>query len=154
MSRQVCEGMRLFLILILCSTSLQSCNRTEPDILSGDSGERWYATAQVTAGALVFQQHCALCHGERAQGLVGDWRQKLEDGSFPPPPLDGTAHAWHHPLSVLLQVINQGGAEFGGKMPPFAGVLSDDEKMSAIAYFQSYWSDEIYAQWLQMGGTN
>lgn len=154
MSRQVCEDMRLFLILILCSTLLQSCDRTEPEIQTGDSGARWYAIAQITAGASVFQQHCALCHGERAQGLVGDWRQKLEDGSFPPPPLDGTAHAWHHPLSVLLQVINQGGAEFGGKMPPFAGVLSEDEKMAAIAYFQGYWSDEIYAQWLQMGGTN
>lgn len=146
--------MRLLLILILFSTLLQSCDRTGPPLQSGDSGERWYAIAQVTTGASVFQEHCALCHGERAQGLVSDWRQKLDDGSFPPPPLDGTAHAWHHPQSVLLQVINQGGAEYGGKMPPFASVLSQDEKLAAIAYFQSYWSDEIYAQWLQMGGTN
>ena len=146
--------MRLLLLLILFSTFLQSCDRTDPAAQSGESGERWYSIADVTAGSDVFQENCALCHGEQAQGLVSDWRQKLDDGSFPPPPLDGSAHAWHHPLSVLLQVINQGGAEFGGKMPPFANVLSQEEKLAAIAYFQSYWSDEIYAQWLQMGGSN
>lgn len=154
MRRQVYESIRLFLIVTLCSTLLQSCDKTGPAIPNDEAGERWYAVEQVTAGANVFREHCALCHGEQAQGLVSDWRKTLDDGSFPPPPLDGTAHAWHHPLSVLKQVIDQGGAEFGGKMPAFANVLSEDEKFAAIAYFQSHWSNEIYAQWLQMGGTN
>lgn len=146
--------MQRLLIPMVFSSLLQACERADPAIQERDSGDRWYAIGQVTAGAGVFQQYCALCHGEQAQGLVSDWRQKLDDGSFPPPPLDGSAHAWHHPLSVLLQVINQGGAEFGGKMPAFASVLSQDEKLAAIAYFQNYWSNEIYAKWLQMGGTN
>lgn len=115
---------------------------------------RWYSQAQVERGAQVFAQNCAVCHGERAEGLSDDWRQRLDDGSFPPPPLNGSAHAWHHPLPVLLQVINQGGAEFGGKMPGFAELLSEPEKLAAIAYFQSFWSEEIYAQWQQIGGTD
>lgn len=115
---------------------------------------RWYTAAQVETGARVFQQHCAQCHGEQAQGLSSDWRKTLADGSFPPPPLNGTAHAWHHPRSVLLQVVNQGGAEFGGKMPAFADVLEEEQKLAAIAFFQNYWTDETYAQWLQMGGMN
>ncbi|MEX2468945.1 MAG: cytochrome c [Pseudohongiellaceae bacterium] len=115
---------------------------------------RWYSAAQMEQGAQVFAQNCAVCHGERAQGLSDDWRQRLDDGSLPPPPLNGSAHAWHHPLPVLLQVINQGGAEFGGKMPGFAELLSEQERLAAIAYFQSFWSEEIYAQWQQMGGTD
>lgn len=122
----------------------------EPDTVTG----RWYSVAQVEAGAQVFQQHCASCHGSEAQGLAQDWRQRQADGSLPPPPLDGSAHAWHHPLSVLLQVINEGGAPYGGNMPAFAERLSAAEKRAAIAYFQDYWDPDIYQQWLQMGGTN
>ncbi len=118
------------------------------------STSRWYSNEQLATGTEVFARNCAACHGENAQGTVGDWRQRLEDGSLPPPPLNGTAHAWHHPNPVLLQVINNGGAAFGGKMPAFAGVLDESEKLAAIAYFQNFWSDEIYAQWTQMGGPN
>lgn len=122
----------------------------EPDALTG----RWYSVAEVDAGKQVFQQHCASCHGREAQGLVEDWQQRQPDGSLPPPPLNGSAHAWHHPLSMLLQVINQGGAPYGGNMPAFAERLFVAEKRAAIAFFQSFWDQDTYQQWLQMGGTN
>ena len=32
--------------------------------------------------------------------------------------------------------------------------LEESEKLAVIAYFQNFWSDEIYAQWIQMGGPN
>ncbi len=120
----------------------------QPDAETG----RWYDRSLAEQGKLVFSQHCASCHGDRAQGLAENWRQRLPDGSLPPPPLDGTAHAWHHPLSVLLQVINDGGIPLGGKMPAFEQQLTEEQKRAAIAFFQSLWSDEIYQQWLQMGG--
>lgn len=113
---------------------------------------RWYSEQQLTTGEQVFLDNCALCHGEQAQGLAEDWRERLPDGSFPPPPLNGSAHAWHHPMSVLLQVISEGGVALGGKMPGFADNLSESQMRAAIAYFQNFWSDEIYAQWMQMGG--
>lgn len=115
---------------------------------------RWYSVEQVSAGEEVFAAHCAECHGDTAQGAVADWRERLPDGSFPPPPLNGSAHAWHHPLSVLLQVIDEGGTALGGQMPPFGAVLAEDEKLAAIAWFQDLWSDENYSQWLMMGGVN
>ena len=114
---------------------------------------RWYSVEQVQTGNKVFQDHCAHCHGAQAQGVTADWRARLEDGSFPPPPLNGSAHAWHHPLSMLLQVINQGGVSLGGQMPAFANRILDTEKLAAIAYFQSFWNDDIYENWEQMGGT-
>ena len=73
---------------------------------------------------------------------------------FRRPPLDGSAHAWHHPISVLLQVIDLGGESLGGQMPGFGQVLDNEEKLAVIAWFQEFWSDEIYEQWLMMGGTN
>ncbi|MFT7471571.1 MAG: mono/diheme cytochrome c family protein [Kiritimatiellia bacterium] len=116
--------------------------------------ERWNSAEQVVLGREVFTQNCAVCHGAQAQGTVEDWREKLDDGSFPPPPLNGSAHAWHHPQEILLRVIDYGGEAMGGKMPAFIDVLENDEKLAAVAYFQSFWSDDIYQQWMQMGGTN
>lgn len=135
--------------------SAQSMTGAVSDELSDPINvERWSSAEQVVLGREVFTQNCAVCHGAEAQGTVGDWREKLADGSFPPPPLNGSAHAWHHPQEILLRVIDYGGTAMGGKMPAFIDVLDDSEKLAAIAYFQSFWTDDIYQQWMQMGGTN
>ncbi len=140
------------------SPSMQAASPTNSGSTSTSSDEakagRWYTEAQATAGAQIFAGNCAVCHGDRAQGLTEDWRAKMDDGSFPPPPLNGSAHAWHHPRSVLLQVVNNGGAAFGGKMPPFENLLSEEEKLQAIAFFQNLWTDEIYFQWEDIDGSN
>jgi mono/diheme cytochrome c family protein len=140
----------LLLLLVACQ---EQTDTSSPDSLNPQTG-RWYSDEQVEVGEQLFLDNCAVCHGRQAQGLVADWRQRLDDGSLPPPPLNGTAHAWHHPLPVLLQVINDGGVALGGKMPGFGERLDEAGKRAVIAYFQSFWSEEIYGQWLQMGGTN
>lgn len=139
-------------VLVACSGE-DSSERGGSDQVDPQT-QRWYGRQQVETGRQVFAEHCAVCHGDAAQGLHEDWRQRLADGSFPPPPLNGSAHAWHHPLSVLMQVINEGGVPLGGQMPGFADRLNDEQKLAAIAYFQNFWSDDIYANWQQMGGTN
>ena len=115
---------------------------------------RWYTPAQVESGKFVFQANCAVCHGKSAQGTVLNWRKTQADGSYPPPPLNGTAHAWHHPLSVLLRTIGDGGMQNGGKMPGFGQKLSVDEQRAAIAFFQSHWGEKIYQGWLSRGGVD
>lgn len=109
---------------------------------------RWYSEQQVALGNKVYDANCINCHKARARGTFA-WKKPLDDGSYPPPPLNGSAHAWHHPLSVLLRTINEGGIAIGGKMPPFKDVLTDEQKLAAIAYFQSFWSDDIYTRWLE-----
>jgi hypothetical protein len=160
-------------IIILASLLLvTSCSQdaTEANVEAASSGpgsapklrvisgpvdsSRWYSSNQLELGAQIFADNCSDCHGQRAQGRFDDWKQKLPDGSFPPPPLNGTAHAWHHPLSVLLGVINQGGVAYGGKMPGFETSLNEQDKLAVIAYFQDFWSTQTYDNWLQMGGTN
>lgn len=146
-------GLGLIVVALFACSGEDSSGPVEGELV--DSRPlRWYEAQQVEMGRQVFAENCALCHGDVAQGLHEDWRQRLADGSFPPPPLNGSAHAWHHPLSVLLQVINEGGVPLGGQMPGFAEQLDDQQKLAAIAFFQNFWSDEIYANWQQMGGTN
>ena len=107
---------------------------------------RWYSTAQVNAGESLYARNCLSCHGQQGRGIT-NWKRRNPDGSFPPPPLNGTAHTWHHPMSVLRRTIREGGQALGGKMPAFKGVLNDEEIDSVIAYFQSQWSDRIYRTW-------
>ncbi len=116
------------------------------------AAERWYKAEQVASGEKLFQQHCAGCHGDQAQGTVENWKKTLPDGSYPPPPLNGSAHAWHHSMSVLHRTIRDGGIRLGGKMPPFGDKLSTEEIVAIIAFFQNKWSDDIYARWLQYAG--
>lgn len=112
---------------------------------------RWYTPSQVKQGKAVFETHCVICHGENAQGTKS-WKTPRADGSYPPPPLDGSAHAWHHPLRVLKRTIDQGGIPLGGKMPGFKDKLKEEEKLALISYFQDYWDEAIYEDWLNRGG--
>jgi mono/diheme cytochrome c family protein len=114
------------------------------------SMKRWYTSQQIANGKVLFQQHCAECHGQQAVGTP-NWKVRLPDGSLPPPPLNGTAHTWHHQMPVLRLAITDGSQSSGGKMPGFRDKLSDQQIDSIIAWFQSLWNDEIYALWSGYG---
>ena len=133
-------------LLLGCAPSQESGEGDEETPVAG----RWYSVEQVHTGSSVFQHECAQCHGAQAQGITADWRERLDDGSFPPPPLNGSAHAWHHPLPVLKSTIKQGGKPVGGMMPAFGDQLNERQIYSVIASFQAYWPDDLYERWLQM----
>jgi len=105
--------------------------------------------AVLEKGKALFAKNCASCHGDRAQGTF-NWQKAGPDGKYPPPPLNGSAHAWHHPTKVLRDVIRNGTQRIGGNMPPWRDKLSDAEIDTIIAWFQSLWPDEIYAAWAEM----
>lgn len=121
---------------------------TRISLAPGADTDRWYTEEQVSRGRDVFAMSCAGCHGQNAESIA-DWRAMDTNGNFPPPPLNGTAHTWHHPLSVLKMVIEQGGEPFGGVMPGFDETLSDQQIVDLIAGFQGYWPDEVYERWLE-----
>ena len=111
-----------------------------------NSMNRGYDFTTVMRGAKLYQQNCAACHGQQAQGQAG-WRQKGVNGKYPPPPLNGTGHTWHHPMAALKETIKQGTIKRGGGMPAWGGKLSDQEIERIIAWLQSRWSDDIYVAW-------
>ncbi len=137
----------LFLILLIIFLAAFS----SVQVVAAESG-RWYSAEQAKQGRALFQTNCAGCHGAKAQGVVVDWRKRLSDGSYPPPPLNGSAHAWHHPLSSLKWTVKEGSINRGGKMPGFKSTLSGQDQLATIAFFQSFWDDRIYSGWLSRGG--
>ena len=114
--------------------------------LSAEPLKRWYSKQQVDSGKTVFQKNCASCHGQNAESTA-NWKQTDANGNYPPPPLNGSAHAWHHDLPLLQRTVREGGQKLGGLMPPFEQVLKPQQIDSAIAYFQSKWPDDIYTKW-------
>lgn len=111
-----------------------------------ESDVRWFSPDQVERGAVLFKQNCASCHGQDAEA-TSEWKTTDADGKYPPPPLNGTAHAWHHSLELLKSTIKEGGKKLGGVMPPFEGKLSDSDIDQLVAYFQSKWPDDVYQKW-------
>ena len=105
--------------------------------------------ATVQKGFQVYRKNCARCHGSEGQGAP-NWQQVGPDGKYPPPPLNGTGHAWHHPQAALKRTIKEGTVAIGGKMPGLGTVLSDEDIVAVIAWFQSRWPDELYQAWARM----
>ena len=110
---------------------------------------RGYEPALLEQGKAVFQANCAVCHGINAQGTVTNWQQLDANGKLPPPPLNGTAHTWHHPIRGLAHTIKKGTLSIGGSMPAWEEKLSDEEVFSVIIWLTSLWPDEIYNAWLE-----
>jgi len=131
------------LLLITAALALSAC---------GSSSTAQDQKQQISAGEQVFNANCQVCHGSKAAGIVKDWQNPGADGKYPAPPLNGSAHAWHHNMKTLLGTIDRGGIPLGGSMPSFKGKLTDDEKTAVIAYIQSLWPKEIFDIWEKRNG--
>lgn len=97
----------------------------------------------IELGKTTFNGNCVFCHGREGKGIVKDWKKKQANGKYPAPPINGTAHAWHHSPKALLQTINDGGIRLGGQMPAFNNKLNDEEKLALIDYIYSLWPTDI-----------
>lgn len=145
-----------FLALLLAAAVLTACSDdTEapsgPGTQQVDTRQRPAQRPHVdqttlALGKQVFDNNCAACHGDRAQGAP-HWQKPGPDGKYPAPPLNGTGHAWHHPMAALQQTIRNGTQRIGGSMPPWKDKLSDAEIQAVIYWFQSKWPDELYTAW-------
>ncbi|KAA3620610.1 MAG: hypothetical protein DWQ08_15170 [Proteobacteria bacterium] len=108
--------------------------------------DRWYSDDLAADGERVYRQNCITCHLEAGKG-TSNWQKRDDEGNLPPPPLNGSAHTWHHDIKTLVRTILEGGAKFGGSMPGFKDKLSAREIASVIAYVQSLWPEEKYGTW-------
>lgn len=110
---------------------------------------RGLAPERVARGAELYASHCAACHGARGEGAA-NWHKPGPDGKYPPPPLDGSAHDWHHPRSALRYTIREGTARLGGNMPAWKDKLSDADVEAIIDWIVARWPEEVYAAWLEI----
>lgn len=132
-------------LLTACDAPQQARGKTITT-QSGEQINRVHDPEEVKKGGEIFERHCAQCHGTNGEGDP-EWRKRDVDGMFPPPPLNGTGHAWHHPTAFLKNRIKNGSAADEGKMPAWDDKLSDKEVDAVITWFQSQWPDELYAAW-------
>ena len=89
------------------------------------------------AGAKLYEQHCAQCHGEQGEGAAGIY-----------PALAGNRVVAMHTPANLIHLVIEGGftpatagnpRPFG--MPPFATVLSDDEVAQVLSFIRGSWGN-------------
>ena len=155
MNKKIFCSVVMILALSACdspSTPSQTQSGTPPpektiSTLTGVDVIRPHNVQQITEGEQLYKQHCVSCHGAKAEGNP-DWRKGLAEGKYLPPPLNGTGREWHSSRSQLHSHIKYG-SEFGkGNMPPFQNTLTDAQITAVIAWFQSLWSDQLYAEWL------
>ena len=131
--------MKIFIITIIAFFSWCSPGENETN-----------SESNIALGESVFNKNCVSCHGSKGVGLAKNWKVKDENGNYPAPPLNGTAHTWHHSPSDLLYTINKGGGDMGGQMPAFEGRLNEDEKQALIDYIYSLWPSEIQTKYDKM----
>jgi mono/diheme cytochrome c family protein len=106
------------------------------------------ADADLVAGATLYAENCAGCHGANLEGQA-NWQTPGADGLLPAPPHDVTGHTWHHPDSMLFAYTKRGGAavlaemgiEFKSGMTGFGDQLSDSEIWNILAFLKSQWPE-------------
>lgn len=141
------QSLPLSMLIIL----LAACEQN-PQVSSSSTGlmqQRNYDAAALADGEKLFSAHCAQCHGQNAEGDP-QWRKAGPDGKYPPPPLNGSGHAWHHSRAVLRNVIKNGSPQGQGDMPAWGDKLSDQQIEHIIDYFQSLWPDQVFSAWIEM----
>ncbi len=143
--------MRRWIFPLLIPLTLGGCTDgpEATGLFHGLPVERINDTEVLALGERVYVEHCASCHLEGASGEP-QWRKLGEDGRFPPPPLNGDGHSWHHPSMVLKRVIHDGGPMGRSNMPPWGDKLSDEEIEAVIAWFQSLWPQQAFEAWARM----
>ncbi len=144
------------LVILTTGLLLQACDeparppQAKKPVVEITQAQQVYArvrdAAQIARGGKIYQQHCAQCHGVNAEGAP-NWHVPGADGKYPPPALNGTAHAWHHPLPALQHTIRNGTLAIGGNMPAHGDKLSEQDIDDVIAWFQDKWPDELYQAW-------
>ena len=117
----------------------------------GDPSPEQVATSSdpVERGQRIYIERCATCHGPTGEGQP-NWQATNPDGTLPAPPLDGSAHSWHHGDGTLYKQVSLGGAYleqqglagFKSGMPAFGELLTHAEILDVLAYVKSLWGDQ------------
>jgi len=140
----------VFMLLAGCGDPVSDRGKGSPrestPLLQEVSVERHHDPGQIARGSVLYQKNCMQCHGEQAQGAP-NWQKRDADGKFPPPPLNGTGHTWHHPTKALKHTINNGTGNIGGNMPAFRTKLNDQEIDDILEFVKSKWPDPLYEAW-------
>lgn len=103
-------------------------------------------TDGVSAGRAVYEQHCASCHGAKAQGAP-NWQERDVYGELAAPPHDAEGHTWRHSDAELYRMVSKGWRDPFNKtkrltMPAFGDGLASEQIRAVITYLKTLWTPE------------
>lgn len=84
--------------------------------------------AVLAAGATIYADTCASCHGAAGEGFA--------QPNVPAPPLDGSAHSWHHSDEQIVGLIRRGGTQ----MPAVGATWTETEVEAVLTHVKSRWA--------------
>jgi mono/diheme cytochrome c family protein len=126
-------GRAFSLALLVC---VAACAKTAS---SGAPASASAAIAQNPAsasdGAVVYITNCSSCHQANGEGVPGAF-----------PPLAGNPAVTGNPVGVIA-IVKDGisgkilvdGTAYSGIMPPWGGLISDDDIAAVVTYIRSSW---------------
>lgn len=100
---------------------------------------------RVARGQVIYNQYCVKCHGEKGVGEnPSDPYATDPQGNYVAPPLDGSAHAWHHTDDDLVQFISDGSPR-NPRMKAWKETLGQEEIRDVVEYIKSLWGPKELA---------
>lgn len=103
-----------------------------------------YSKELAAKGETLYGQYCVNCHGENAVGEnPADIYEQDEQGNFVAPPLNGTAHSWHHTDEALVKSILEG-SERNPRMAAWKETLTTEDAEALVEYIKSYWEPKHF----------
>lgn len=118
------------LAAVLCALALAACGSDHshevPDAYAGMTNPFTDDATAIEAGEVLYQEHCAVCHGEY---LLGDGP---DAALYDPPPSNLYHHTNHHEDDYLIWRV----AEGFGDMPSWNDELTMDEMWQIIAFLR------------------
>lgn len=93
----------------------------------GSDGATEPDAATVALGASLYAESCASCHGASGEGFAR--------ADVPAPPLDGSAHSWHHSDAQILGLIRDGGSI----MPAVGRDWTEAQRTAVLTHVKTRW---------------
>jgi mono/diheme cytochrome c family protein len=122
---------------LACALCAASCIKTTSTAVSVAASAAAVAKnpASASDGAVVYITNCSSCHQADGLGVPGAF-----------PPLAGNPVVTGNPIAVIA-IVKHGiggrtvvnGEAYSGIMPPWAGLISDDEIAAVVTYIRSSW---------------
>lgn len=116
-------------------------------VTSKDGGKTWTSfegsntpsPETVAAGERLYEENCRSCHGVRGVGERPDDMYARDEYGFVAPPLDDSAHGWHHSDANLVDTILNGSPR-NPRMAGHKDALSREDAAKIVTYIKSLWN--------------
>jgi len=126
------------ILYAISDTSIILYSRDDGASWKSFEGNNWNSVQRIESGKNSYNEYCVKCHGVEGRG------EPLENSAgtdlSPAPPLNDTAHAWHHSNQGLLKTILDGSSQENSRMVAWKDTLSTTDAENVLAYIKSLWS--------------